>query len=313
METDVSQTSCRAFVPGLITIGMSAYNGEDEVDAAIESILNQTCADFELLLIDAGSTDSTVDRCRRAAEQDHRIRFTARDVQTPWYTNARTHLSEARGEFFLWADADDLWSTNYLESLRAAIQSSGADAALGVLAFIDRSGFAMPEAMPHGRRFPYMGSTCRFVRVFGYCATPEASGKVNALYAMWRTEVLRGIDPWFEPGLIDNPRRDDDMFFMGRALAVARMAQVTDAILYRRRQGIDSASSDQQVDLASSTPPKPMFLASPALWHTYALPRAYGRGYLRVLSPRDRPAATVGLAFRSVVGFAGRVLRRVSS
>ena len=58
-----------------ITIGLPVYNGEKFIKKCIESILNQTFLDFELLISDNASTDSTSEICNEYASKDKRIRY----------------------------------------------------------------------------------------------------------------------------------------------------------------------------------------------------------------------------------------------
>jgi hypothetical protein len=59
----------------LLSIGLFLHNGERFLEAAIESILNQTFTDFELVISDNCSTDRSEGICRRFAAQDSRIRY----------------------------------------------------------------------------------------------------------------------------------------------------------------------------------------------------------------------------------------------
>ena len=59
----------------LVSIGLFLYNGERFLEAAIESFLNQTFKDFELIISDNCSTDRSDEICRRYAAQDSRIRY----------------------------------------------------------------------------------------------------------------------------------------------------------------------------------------------------------------------------------------------
>ena len=92
-----------------VSVLMSVYNGEKYVAEAIESILRQTFADFEFLITDDGSTDSSLTIIESYAQRDSRIRV-AQNQTNIGLGNTRNRMFEiARGEYFAMADADDIY------------------------------------------------------------------------------------------------------------------------------------------------------------------------------------------------------------
>jgi len=90
-----------------VSVLMSVYNGVAYLDAAIESILAQTYTDFELLLVDDGSTDDTYARLLPYAQRDRRVRLSRTANQG--MSRARNQLlQQARGELIAIMDADDV-------------------------------------------------------------------------------------------------------------------------------------------------------------------------------------------------------------
>jgi glycosyltransferase involved in cell wall biosynthesis len=95
------------------SVVMPAFNAEHTIGAAIRSVLAQTRSDFELLVVDDGSTDATSDEVK-AHSTDTRVRLLAQDHQG--VAAARNHgISEARGTLVSMLDSDDLWLPSYLE------------------------------------------------------------------------------------------------------------------------------------------------------------------------------------------------------
>lgn len=90
-----------------ISVLMSAYNSERYVREAVESILNQTFADFELILIDDGSIDSTPAILKQFADRDARIRFITRPNMGLTKT-LNEALSLAKAPLVARMDADDI-------------------------------------------------------------------------------------------------------------------------------------------------------------------------------------------------------------
>lgn len=123
------------------SIGLPVFNGENFVASAIRSILDQTYTDFELIVSDNASTDSTADICREFARQDNRVRYTrnARNLGADPNYNAVFH--QARGTFFKWAAHDDVLAPTFLERCVAALKENP-DAVLvqSLVRSIDESG-----------------------------------------------------------------------------------------------------------------------------------------------------------------------------
>jgi glycosyltransferase involved in cell wall biosynthesis len=86
---------------------MPVYNAERYVAAAAESILAQSFADFEFLIVDDGSTDGSRGVLERIAARDRRVRLTSRP-NTGYVVALNEMLAAARGEFVARMDADDL-------------------------------------------------------------------------------------------------------------------------------------------------------------------------------------------------------------
>jgi glycosyltransferase involved in cell wall biosynthesis len=90
-----------------ITVLLAVYNGQTYLREAIDSILNQTYRDFELLVIDDGSKDQTLPILREYEKRDPRVRLVSRPNKG--LTNTLNEgLELARGEFLARMDADDL-------------------------------------------------------------------------------------------------------------------------------------------------------------------------------------------------------------
>lgn len=100
----------------MISVVVPLHNMEDYLEQCIASILNQTLSDFELILVDDGSTDESGAICDRMAVQDDRIRVIHRPCGG--VSAARnTGLDAACGEYIMQVDADDYVEPELLEIL----------------------------------------------------------------------------------------------------------------------------------------------------------------------------------------------------
>jgi len=101
-----------------ITIIIPAYNCEKYLEACLESILCQTFQEWDVILVDDGSTDGTAEICRRYAERDPRFQY--RHKENGGVSSARNYgLHEAAAEYIMFVDADDLIDPRACEALFA--------------------------------------------------------------------------------------------------------------------------------------------------------------------------------------------------
>src|ERR1700677_2397739 len=113
----------------LLSIGLFLYNGDRFLEAAIDSILNQTFRDFELIISDNCSTDRSGEICRRFAAQDSRVRYYRAEHTMSAGWNLRDVYFKAVGKYFKWATHDDMIQPDYL---RLCIDALEADDSLVV-------------------------------------------------------------------------------------------------------------------------------------------------------------------------------------
>lgn len=100
----------------MITIIVPVYNAEKTLNRCIESILSQTFLDWELLLIDDGSTDRSGELCDEYASKDQRIKVFHK--KNGGVSSARNiGLDHAKGEWITFVDADDYVKESYLTNL----------------------------------------------------------------------------------------------------------------------------------------------------------------------------------------------------
>jgi glycosyltransferase involved in cell wall biosynthesis len=109
-----------------VSVLMTAYNRAAFIDAAIGSVRAQTFTDFELVIVDDGSSDDTVKRARAHAAADGRIRVEVNERNLGDYPNRNRAAALARGRLLKYHDSDDLMYPHCLEIMVAALAAEPA-------------------------------------------------------------------------------------------------------------------------------------------------------------------------------------------
>ena len=127
----------------LLSIIMSVYNAEKYLKESIQSILNQSYARFELIIIEDGSTDGSIEIIERFA--DERIRLIRHEKNRGIAVALNRGIREARGEWIVRMDADDVAMPGRLEKqLEYVEKNAGVDGLFTTVERIDESGKALP-------------------------------------------------------------------------------------------------------------------------------------------------------------------------
>ncbi len=113
-----------------VSIGLPVYNGEKYLERALDCLLKQDYADFELIVSDNASTDATESICREYAAKDSRIRYYRNPANIGASPNYNRVFSLARGEFFKWASHDDECDPSLLRRCLEAFDRAGGAAVL---------------------------------------------------------------------------------------------------------------------------------------------------------------------------------------
>lgn len=99
----------------LVSIIMPTYNSELTLGAAISSVQNQTYENWELIITDDCSSDSTKQRIQEIAANDSRIVFFENLVNSGAAISRNNSLKAVKGDYIAFLDSDDIWDVNKLE------------------------------------------------------------------------------------------------------------------------------------------------------------------------------------------------------
>ena len=124
----------------LVSVIMPAYNAEKYIEAAIRSVQAQTLTDWELLVIDDGSSDSTCAIVERFAAEDSRIRFLVNSQNMGTAKTRNRGLDLCRGKYVAFLDSDDIWHPEKLFRQIDLAEKSDADLIYTSYAIINEQG-----------------------------------------------------------------------------------------------------------------------------------------------------------------------------
>lgn len=180
----------------MVSVIMPTYNGEKYIAESIRSVLAQTYLDWELIVIDDGSTDRTSEIARGFSSQDERIIYVSQ--QNGGQGRARnTGIRTARGEVIAFLDQDDLWLKEKLERQLEAMNEANADAIFSD-GFIFQNDDAADESTTCAAWFSALRGKFDGASMLGYLL---ALNRIPTLSAMVRKAVLESV------GLIEEDRR----------------------------------------------------------------------------------------------------------
>jgi len=106
-----------------ISIGLPVYNGARFLEQALQSLLQQSYRDLELIISDNASSDSTPEICAHYSTRDARIRYVRQRKNIGAPRNWSLVATLARGRFFKWASVNDLVSPDMLEKCVAVLRA----------------------------------------------------------------------------------------------------------------------------------------------------------------------------------------------
>ena len=109
-----------------VSIVVPVYNAEKYLDQCVTSIMGQTYRHLEIILVNDGSTDHSLEICRKYAETDERITV-VEQINQGVVKARKTGVEAATGDFIGWADADDWMESGYIEGLVRLQEESNAD------------------------------------------------------------------------------------------------------------------------------------------------------------------------------------------
>ena len=113
----------------LISVIVPLFNNERFISKCIDSLLEQTYANFEIIIVDDGSTDNSLNIAREYESKDARIKCLTCQRKTGVSGARNEGIENSKGDYLCFIDSDDYVSKYYIESMITAIKHTGADIA----------------------------------------------------------------------------------------------------------------------------------------------------------------------------------------
>ena len=112
-----------------VSVVIPVYNVEKYLDRCIDSVVNQTYRNIEIILVDDGSPDGCPKKCDEWSEKDSRIKVIHKENQGLGMAR-NTGIDNATGEYIFFFDSDDFVETTLVEKCLFAIKTTASDAAV---------------------------------------------------------------------------------------------------------------------------------------------------------------------------------------
>ncbi|HEY4109830.1 glycosyltransferase family A protein [Puia sp.] len=209
----------------VVSVLMTAYNREPYIAEAIESVLNSTFGDFELIIVDDRSKDRTVEIARAYAAKDSRIRVYVNEKNLGDYPNRNKAASYARGKYLKYLDSDDKIEAFGLAYCIDAMERTP-DAALGMISYHDL-GSANPVCL----------QSETIVREHFFSRQHLVIGPTGSIFRRDRFEELGGFDTRFGVA--------SDVFFNTRMAARSPVVLLPQLFFYYREHEGQEKNNDK--------------------------------------------------------------------
>lgn len=129
----------------LVSIVLPVHNGEVYLRESVDSILKQTLSDWELIIIDDASTDSTAQICDEFVERDPRIRYFRNEQNSDISASLNRGFSLARGKFLTWTSDDNIYHHEALKKMTDAAIATESNFVYAINQTIDSQGNFLPS------------------------------------------------------------------------------------------------------------------------------------------------------------------------
>lgn len=201
-------------VPPTITIGIPVYNGQQFLKDAVNSVLKQSYADFELIITDDGSTDSSLEVLKSFNDRRIILVSDGKNIGLPGRLNQQIEM--ARGKYFFRMDADDIMFPTRIEEQLSFLENNNSVDVVGAKALIINEEGQIIYQLRKGGHAPQSRQDIMSGNVFVH---PTVAGKTE----------------WFKRHLYDEKKtRSQDFFLWLNTVETSNFALMDKPLLFYR-------------------------------------------------------------------------------
>ena len=235
-----------------ISIVMPVYNTEFYLKKSISGVLNQTFKDFELILVNDGSTDNSLEIMRKFAKQDQRIKLINLKKNSGAGAARNEGIKHITGEYTLFVDSDDFMFPVMLERMYDHAQKNNLDMVMCLAYAINsRSKKMLPLSLVDEYiSFSYDYLQENNISVFSYKDLPKNFFQISRKF-VWdkliKTSIIKENNLYF-----DNVPNHNDSFFITMAMLHAqRIGYITDRVYLYTEGRFDAISRKVEYNVKS--------------------------------------------------------------
>lgn len=194
----------------MVSVVLSVYNVEEYLEDCIKSLLAQTYQDYEVIIINDGSTDNSEQICKKYEKNKNIFVYSKKNEGLGYARNSG--LSHVRGEYVLFLDSDDLFKPTLIENLVKNLRPSTIDTCIGGFERISEKG---EDLGPYGKseKTEYIGEAVKRVmlpKLFGSMPNKHDGIVISACNTLYSMQIIKNYNIQFES---EREYTSEDLFF----------------------------------------------------------------------------------------------------
>ena len=217
-----------------ISVLMPVYNSEKFLEETVQTVINQSYTNWELILVDDGSTDNSKKLCDELRKKENRIKFI--DKKNTGVSDTRNvALKNAKGQYVVFVDSDDLIHEDYLKILINSIEKNNSD--ISVCNFIERKISNTGKVEDITREF-YLKEVMEMSEMKDYIMDFGNSGLLNPLWnKIYKREIIENNNITFDEKVETG---EDFIFNLQYFRKVKKISFIKDSLYYYIRRNNNS-------------------------------------------------------------------------
>lgn len=235
-----------------ISVVMPVYNTDEYLQESISGVLNQTFKNFELILVNDGSTDRSLEIMQKFAKEDKRIKLINLEKNSGAGAARNEGIKHITGKYTLFVDSDDFMFPMMLEKMYNQAEKLKLDMTMALVWALDvPSGNILPaQVIDRKISFAYQYLQKRNIHAFSHKDLPKAFLQISRKY-VWdkliKTSIIKDNNLQF-----DNIESHNDTYFITMAMVYSkRIGYITDRVYLYRANRAAAVSQKHPDDMKS--------------------------------------------------------------